>query len=239
VLAPDALRRRYAIAAALFAVATVAALWIDMPVARWVDKGGFRRLGDFDSVVVWSEFFAHGVGVSLILVTVYVLDPERRRCMLRLGLLSLGTGIFANLAKLFVARARPSAADIDGTIFATFHGLFPTSSDWKSLPSGHTATAVGLAIGLAWLYPRGRWLFFAFSAIAASQRWANRDHFVSDSCAGAALACLVAAVLLGSSPLQRQLEKLEVPEHDEPESDIASASELIRPRGSSPAREAA
>lgn len=234
MLAPDALRRRYALAAALFALAAIAAIAIDMPVARWVDEGGFRRLHELDSLVVWSEVYAHGVGVSLILVLVYALDPTRRRCLLRLGILSLGAGLVANLAKLFVARSRPYAADLADSALATFHGTLPTASAWQSLPSGHTATAVGLAIGLSWLYPRGRWLFFAFAALAASQRWANRDHFVSDTCAGAALACLVAAVVLGGSPLQRRLAKLE-----EPDSNAPPPDDLIRPRETASPRAAA
>lgn len=239
VLAPDALRRRYALAAALFVLAAAAALAIDMPVAHWVDEGGFRRLHELDSLVVWSEFYAHGVGVSLILILVYSLDPARRRCLLRLGALSLGAGLVANLAKLGVARSRPYAADLSDSALATFHGTFPTASASQSLPSGHTATAVGLAIGLSWLYPRGRWLFFAFAAVAASQRLANRDHFASDTFAGAAVACLVAAVVLGSSPLQRRLAKLEEPESNGRQPDPPATDDLIRPRETASPRTAA
>jgi membrane-associated phospholipid phosphatase len=87
--------------------------------------------------------------------------------------------------------------------------MFPRTHQLQSFPSGHTAAAVGLAIGLAWLYPRGRWMFYAFALIAASQRWANRDHFVSDSCAGAAIATCVAAFVLGGSALQRWFDRFE------------------------------
>jgi membrane-associated phospholipid phosphatase len=209
LLAPDMLYRRYAWCAAFFALATVAALWIDMPVARWADNDGFRRLGDFDRLVVWSEIYAHGLGVSVILLLVMALDPANRCRVLRLGFLSLGSGVMASLVKIFINRARPYAANLTDSSLATFQGLFPASSEFKSLPSGHSATAVGLAIGLAFLYPRGRWLFFAFAAIASSQRWANRDHFVSDSLAGAALACLIAAVVFGKSPIARWLTEFE------------------------------
>jgi membrane-associated phospholipid phosphatase len=224
VLAPDVLYRRYLWCAAFFALATVAALWIDMPVARWADNDGFRRLGEFDNLVVWSEFFAHGLGVSLILLLVLVLDPENRRRVVRLGFLSLGSGMVASLVKVFITRTRPYSANLTDTSLATFHGWFPESHEFKSLPSGHSATAVGLAIGLAFLYPRGRWLFFAFAAIASSQRWANRDHFVSDSLAGAALACLIAAAVLGKSPMARWLAEFESAEANGEE---ASAHEVL------------
>lgn len=210
MLAPDALRRRYLFASLLFGVATVLALWVDMPVARWVDREGFRSLGDVDSLVTWSEIYAHGLGVSLILLIVLVLDPGHRRHVLRLGVLSLGAGGLALLMKYILARARPYAADLADTALATFHaGVFPTTSSLQSFPSGHTTTAVGLAIGLAWLYPRGRWMFYAFALIAASQRWANRDHFVSDSAAGAAVATCVAAFVLGGSALERWFDRFE------------------------------
>ncbi|MEX2186892.1 MAG: phosphatase PAP2 family protein [Pirellulales bacterium] len=210
MLAPDPLRRRFLVFSVLFVVATAAALWIDMPVARWVDRDGFRSLGPIDSVVVWSEVFAHGVGVGLILLIVLVLDPDHRRQVLRLGTLSLGAGFVSLIAKYAVSRARPHAANLAGTVLATFHGgVFPTSSAMQSFPSGHTTTAVGLAIGLAWLYPRGRWMFYTFALIAASQRWANRDHFVSDSCAGAAIATCVAAFVLGGSFVQRWFDRYE------------------------------
>jgi membrane-associated phospholipid phosphatase len=232
VLAVDVLRRRYTRCAAFFALATVGALWIDMPVARWADNDGFRRLGDFDNLVVWSEFFAHGLGVSLILLLVLVLDPENRRRVLRLGFLSLGSGAMASLVKIFINRTRPYSANLTDTSLATFQGLFPVSHEFKSLPSGHSATAVGLAIGLAFLYPRGRWLFFAFAAIASSQRWANRDHFVSDSLAGAALACLIAAVVLGKSPIERWLSEFEAAEVKNEEG--AADEEMSEAEGAGP-----
>ena len=56
-------------------------------------------------------------------------------------------------------------------------------------PSAHAATAVGLAIALGVLYPRGRWLFIAFAFLAGLQRIEAQAHFASDVLAGAAVAC--------------------------------------------------
>ena len=63
-------------------------------------------------------------------------------------------------------------------------------TDLHSFPSGHTATAVGLAISLD-ADPRGRWLFAVFAALASLQRMTAGAHYLSDSLFGAALACLV------------------------------------------------
>lgn len=214
MLAPEIYRIRYLLLAALFSVATAAALSIDLAVARWADADGFRRLGDFDQLVTWSEVFAHGVGVSVILLTVYVLDANHRRTVLRLGVLSLGAGLVTNLTKRFVTRTRPMFFDLSGNVTDTFASGFPELFDDQrhSFPSGHTTAAVGLAIGLSWRYPRGRWLFVFFAVCAAMQRWSYRAHFVSDSCGGAVVAFLVASVVLGASPVQRWFARFEAAE---------------------------
>jgi membrane-associated phospholipid phosphatase len=64
----------------------------------------------------------------------------------------------------------------------------------QSFPSAHSATAVGLAIGLSWLYPRGRWLFAAFAGLAILQRLDADAHYCSDVLAGGGVAFVVAAI---------------------------------------------
>ena len=196
--------RRYLELAVLFACVTIGALAIDLPVARWVEGNGIGRIGDFDRLIIWSEIYSHGIGVGLLIITVFVLDPTCRRQSLRLIALSLGSGLASDGFKLIVARSRPRVSALEGSVLDTFHGFFPaiTNHGWQSFPSSHSATAVGLAIGLSWLYPRGRWLFCLFALIAMAQRWANRDHFVSDTCAGAVVALLV-GVALSSSAVDR------------------------------------
>jgi membrane-associated phospholipid phosphatase len=63
----------------------------------------------------------------------------------------------------------------------------------QSFPSSHAATAAGLAVALAALYPRGRWLYLTFAMLAGLQRIEAQAHFASDVLAGAALGCIVAA----------------------------------------------
>jgi membrane-associated phospholipid phosphatase len=40
--------------------------------------------------------------------------------------------------------------------------------------------AVAFAIGLGWLYPRGRYVFMTLAVLAAVQRIAGSAHFLSD-----------------------------------------------------------
>lgn len=193
-----------------FAVASVMASSIDMPVARFVSDSGLP--GDLRKLFSVSEVFAHGMGVALILLAVIVLDPTSRRRVPRVACSAYGAGLIAQLAKLLLPRLRPHACDLSVPVWRTFflgggdryaqlHGL--SGREVHSFPSGHSATAVGLAFGLAWLYPRGRWLFGFYAFLAMMQRIESGAHFVSDTLAGAAIACLVAGFCYGG-----QLDRL-------------------------------
>ena len=125
----------------------------------------------------------------------------------------------ANLGKLVVARTRPNDFDFAGGVWSTFGGWAPilTSGDLgealdhsvQSFPSGHTATAVGLAIGLSRLYPRGKWLFSFFAVLAGMQRIQVGVHYLSDTLAGAALGCLVGAICQDPRLLGRVFDRWE------------------------------
>ena len=62
---------------ALLATLAATALCIDVPLARWLYAGhalnGLKKLFDL------CEIFGHGVGVAIILVTVWVLAPSGDR----------------------------------------------------------------------------------------------------------------------------------------------------------------
>ena len=189
-------RRLYWAAAALAAI-TLPMLVLDVPVARWPMDSLVP--GDLRRIFNWAEVFAHGYGVALIGLTVFVLDRAERRKLPRLLASAYVAGILANLVKLAVARVRPRYFDLaeGGGVVETFIGFVPllfgsdpryhSGFEIQSFPSGHTATAVGFAIGLTRLYPRGGWLFFSFAALAAWQRIDVQAHYVSDTVAAASL----------------------------------------------------
>ena len=66
----------------------------------------------------------------------------------------------------------------------------------RSFPSGHAATACGLAIGLSLLFPRGTLLFGMLAGMACLQRVTSGAHFPSDVLAGASIAAACAALCL-------------------------------------------
>ena len=189
--------------AAFFAVAACASLTIDVPVARC--QLDTWPLGDFRKMLDISEVFAHGFGAFMILMTVAVLDPLNRPRLPRVAACAFGAGLMAQVAKQFFPRMRPYAFDASGDVRSTFLAWGVETHEQavelgrqaiQSFPSGHTATAVGLALGLAWLYPRGRWLFAFFAFLAAVQRVWSSAHYVSDTLAAAAMASVVAGAFL-------------------------------------------
>ena len=168
--------------------------------------------GDIRRVITLSEVFGHGSGLLLIGLTVFVLDQASRRKAWRFLAIALGGGLAAALLKGVAHRTRPGHADLTGTVWETFQGWFPLASagyEGQSIPSGHAAQAAALAIALAWLYPRGRWLFATFAVLAALQRIVSGAHFASDVCFGAAIGCVVGVVVLHPRLLGRYFDRWE------------------------------
>jgi len=200
--------RTLLIAAGVLLMLALAALRIDMPVARWLHEHPIG--GELKRFIRLAEVFGWGGTVAVLIAVAWALDERGWRVAVRLAAASLGAGLTADVIKLFVVRLRPTAANLAGTALETFAGwlplLHPASLNpalsrhaQQSFPSAHAATAVGLAIGLAALYPRGRWLFAAFACLACWQRIEAAAHFCSDCLAGAAIGCLLGAVVLPSS----------------------------------------
>ena len=153
-----------------------------------------------------------GLGVMLIALGIYILDPVRRGKLPRVLAMSLGAGLAANGLKLLVARTRPRHFDFVATLQDTFGRWLPLGaggSAQQSFPSAHAATAIGLAIGLGWLYPRGRWLFAALAVLVACQRMEGGNHYLSDTLVGVAIGWVVAMPFLYNAWLAAQFDRLE------------------------------
>lgn len=171
---------------------------------------------------MFAEVFAHGYGVAVIIIAVVILDPQNRRRVFRLIACAALPGLTNSLIKISVARYRPSALNSDSaptSVWETFRGWSPLITEGnfeairdrniQSFASGHTATAVGLAVGLTWLYPQGRWLFASLAIFAALQRIEAGAHFLSDTLAAAAVASFVTGLVLDEAALGRLFQRLE------------------------------
>jgi len=182
-----------------------AALAIDLPVAQAVlaEKQGRAAAvhipGDLRKAVNLCEAFAHGAGAALILLAVLVVDRGRRRRLPRMIAATTVAGLAGNLLKLLVHRTRPEASDLGGDVWQTFVGWLPMSGAGhagQSFPSGHAATAAGLALALSWRWPHGRWLFACYAVLASAQRVLTGAHFVSDVLIGAGVGLLVGSLCI-------------------------------------------
>lgn len=202
--------KRLYLLAGLLAVAGLAALWIDLPVAqRFLPVGTADRSWpqDLRKCVDLAEVFGHGYGIFLIGLTILLLDRRHRRALLRFSLVMAATGLLVKGIKtLVVSRTRPYAFSFEGGVAATFTALFSparTEAIAQSFPSGHAAGAAAVAVMLSWLYPQGRWLFVALAVLAGFQRVKAGEHFPSDVFWGAAIGCLTAALFLQTRWLGR------------------------------------
>lgn len=178
--------------------------------------------GDLTRVISLSEIFAHGFGVVLAAIAIWILAASHRRSIPRVVICAIWPAISVHLLKLLFARRRPlTYLQADGnpkfpdSIDSTWLGFlsdervnFPTYAI-QSFPSAHTATAWGLAIGLTWLFPRGRGLFFTLAFFASVQRITSMSHWPSDVCWGAAIAFLMAGAVTQNWGIGYQLSKFE------------------------------
>lgn len=195
---------------AALVAAVAAALRIDCSLASWCVADRCPR--DLSQLLKAIEPFGNGVGAVVIAMAVYQLDPRRRPMVARLLAMSIGAGLTADGVKMLVARTRPRDFNFHGTVAETFGRWLPLwneSSANQGFPSAHAATAVGLAIGLSWFYPRGRGLFAALALLVVCQRIESGYHFASDAIVGAAIGVLVAAALLKIGLLPGWFERLE------------------------------
>lgn len=179
---------------------------------------GHRPRGEFKALLQRSETFGHGTGIALILVTFFIVcRPGIRRGLWVAGS-AYGAGIAANILKTIVVRTRPSAIAEDGSN-AVFGLVDLTASPLarlsehlhtaaeQSFPSAHTATAVGMAVALGTLFPRGRVWFLCLAGLVGLQRISTSVHFPSDVCWGAAIGLVWGAYAM------KQLARLDAQPH--------------------------
>ncbi len=199
------LRIGLAVGACLFGAACLAVTVVDATLsdaARSLDLPG-----DLNKAINLSEVFAHGLGVACILGAILVVAPRRPGIWLAIWITTT-SGLVANGLKSAVVRVRPHAAH-EIVVRDTAAALTPPegspqkiveASFWdarqRSFPSGHAATAAGLAVGLSIVFPRGCLIFAMLGCLACVQRITSGAHFLSDVLAGIAIAFGCSALLL-------------------------------------------
>lgn len=192
------------------AAVSAVALCLSIPLMKW-DHALSQSIrlghvpGDLRKAVELSEAFAHGSGAAVILIALLLASQPPRRDYWMAVAMTACSGIVANVAKALFTRARPYTFDAESSQVHDITGweFLGTGSFWdstqKSFPSGHTATAWGLAIGLSLLYPRASVVFVSLAGLATFQRLFSGAHFPSDALAGFGIACLMCSIVLWGS----------------------------------------
>jgi len=177
---------------AMFFAAVPAIQQFDPPVSQWMRQHPMP--GDLEKAVQLSEAFAHGSGVIAIFLILLQVDLSNRKRLANAAIYVLMVGGLANAAKYFLPRLRPNSgievADVQSTWLPFIFGIGRKSSE-LSFPSGHTATAVALAISLSIIYPRGVYGFATLAVLALLQRIYSGAHYPTDCLAGAGIAIAI------------------------------------------------
>ena len=191
---------RILVAVLVLLVAAVCLAPFDVIISRTIEIGFFP--GDLRKIFELSEIFAHGYGVVLVLIGIGVLFPDKRVYLPRVGMLAACSGLTAQFIKMFIIRERPGGFVGEWEkATSTWSGFIEPfklnlETHFQSFPSGHTATAVGLAIGLTYVFPRGKYFFATLAVLASLQRIVGYAHWTSDVLSGAAVALIVCCFLM-------------------------------------------
>ncbi len=212
--------RGYWALSALFAIAGFAVMPWDKMLGN---PNNLESLpGDLTRIVTLCETFSHGFGVALVGAVIWVFSSADRKLIPRIAMCAIWPALGANLAKLLFARFRPikyfdefSQANFPSSIGDTFLGFMPverfnTVYPAQSFPSAHAATVWGLAIGMTWAFPKGRWLFFGIALLASIQRVTSFAHWSSDVLWGISIAFLMGGALTHNWGLGLVLHRIEL-----------------------------
>lgn len=209
---------RYALISLVLALLAIVCAPFDAAITRALDMTG--ETGDLRRITAMSEIFAHGFGVAIAVCLIFCFAPQRWRMLPRFLASFLLASLSVNLTKHLVIRRRPQSFSlIPDEVSETWNPPTNAPVEWnsdyllQSFPSGHSATALCLAIGLSWLFPRGRFLFFTLAIMAMLQRVMFLAHWPSDVLFGAAIAVMVAGNVLTAPLSEITFGWLEKPDH--------------------------
>jgi undecaprenyl-diphosphatase len=113
----------------------------------------------------------------------------------RFGFLFLAIGVpglFVTIVKRLIGRARPYVGGHDDP-FA--YMPFIWRSEYASMPSGHATTATAAAIAIGAIWPRARWIMWAYALAIMFSRVVVLAHHPSDVLAGAVVGIVGAALV--------------------------------------------
>ena len=188
-----------------------AALFVDVPITRALVYDG--HLNWADRVLEDIELLGHGTIVALLLLGIGLAAPRQWWMLPRVAAATFGGGILAGILKMTVARCRPFEHPYAESVWHSFRAILPgitAGSVGQSFPSGHAATATGLAAALAIVFPKARWYFAAIAGLVALERVETGSHFLSDALWGAAVGYAMFLVAFGRGSVGQFFDRCEL-----------------------------
>jgi membrane-associated phospholipid phosphatase len=148
----------------------------------------------------WCSKLAEGqvpalAGIILVLLFVLLRRPAEAAKIVFVVLTCEFTGLVALILRIFIGRTRPLADVPQGIYGLWYHGHWIIGKyEFSSLPSGHSATAVGLAAA-AWIVDK-RWgaVAIVYALLVMWSRVALQCHHLSDVVASAVLSIPLAVL---------------------------------------------
>lgn len=134
----------------------------------------------------------------IISLMVYLIWRINKPKLAQAGLFILSTtilsGILVNIVKVIFGRARPRLY-IEEDLYGFF--WFKLDVLYRSFPSGHATTAMGVWLAFALLFPKYRFLLILIGATIALSRVIIGEHYLSDVMVGGWLGAMTTLVLYG------------------------------------------
>jgi membrane-associated phospholipid phosphatase len=176
---------------------------------------GVKLGGDLKREMEFIQQFGAVTSLAIVAAAIWLLDPTRRRELLRGGAAVLATSAAAFVLKTLIGRPRPRLGDPwgfcmpwqtytwnRGDVQVTRHAweFWQSSSDLWSMPSSHTSAAFVLACVLSRMYPALRPLVMTIAVIVGVCRVVVGAHYPSDVVIGATLGLMVGSVFVHSLP---------------------------------------
>ncbi len=188
----------------LAGIVAVLFAYFDAPAARWMNVNGALVSTPFQFITAfgksgWILVISGAVVMLLALVRWGALGRRQRAAIA--GLHADAAFVFTSVAvsgslislvKNVIGRARPRWLETLGPYhfeFAAFDASF------ASFPSGHSTTFGALAMALALLFPKLRWVMVIVAIMGGASRSFVGAHYVSDIVAGAVCGAVMTILL--------------------------------------------
>jgi undecaprenyl-diphosphatase len=178
----------YVVIASMFAFDAAASEWASHEPS-WF-RGLFERITNFGL----SGWFLIPAAAALLFLAAVISPALSRRTQgvltalaARFGFLFLAVGVpglFVTIVKRLIGRARPFVGG-HGNDNPFLYKFFVWRPDYASMPSGHSTTAVSVAIAVGAMWPRTRPVMWIYAAVIMASRVFVLAHHPSDVIAGA------------------------------------------------------